>query len=129
MSIFSEAWAAASVNIDTFYGEAWTFQPMAYVGGARKPDPARGPVQIVGALDDPAAFDDPIGKRVAHNTVEQHATTHATLDIASDALPWRPRNHDRAIRAADGAIYEITGVRQDSFARISLRVVRLGAAG
>ena len=128
MSIFSDQWAAASVNVDVFYGEAFTYQPMTHVGGRWIVDPARAAALIVAALDEAAVLSDPLGKRAAANTVSPDASTHAIIDLASTALAYPCKAKDRLQRASDSSWFEVSGVLQDNLARIGLRVVRLGPA-
>lgn len=130
LSRFAEEWMDASSNIDDIFGEAFFYTPMMYAGGRHSPDPTRPEVLIVAALDEKAGMSEPIGQRnasgMSKGIVNQHATTELSINIASDAIPYEPRSKDRLVRERDGAIFEISGVLQDNFARIDLRVFMLG---
>lgn len=129
-SLFAQEWAAASTNIDDYYGAPFLFLPMAHIGGKWIADADRAAAAISAALDETAALSDPVGQRnaagMSKDIVATHATSFAMIDIASDALPYPPRNKDRLQRVEDGMVYEVSAVLQDNFARIGLRVVRLG---
>lgn len=133
MSTFAQEWASASANIDTFFGEAFNYMPMALIGGKMIVDASRGAMAITAAFDSAAAVDDVIGQRnmsgVSKDVASKIATMHATVDIASSALPYPPRAKDRLTRLVDGAIFEVSAVLQDDFARITLRVMKIGIPG
>lgn len=133
LSRFAEEWASASSNIDDIFGEAFTYYPMSYIGGKTVDDMERATVQIIAALDEKAVFAEPIGQRnaagMSKGIVSQHSTTEMAIDIASEALPYSPRAKDRLVRARDNAVFEVTGVLQDNFARIVLRAIYLGECG
>jgi hypothetical protein len=130
MSLFAQEWAAASSNIDDLYGDPFLYHPMTLSGGKWIVDVSRAAAAITAALDETAAISDPVGQRnaagMSKDIVASHATSFAMIDIASDALPYPPRAKDRLQRVADGMVYEVSAVLQDNFARIGLRVVRLG---
>ncbi len=129
MSRFADAWTTASRNIDAYFGEAFTFKPIAYVGGKYGPDPARSAVAITAAFDSGAALDKQEGvhgSRVVRDLAADVATMHANIDLATDALPYAPVVKDRLTRQSDGAVFEVSAVLQDDFARITLRVMKVG---
>ena len=92
ISRFAEEWAAASSNIDDIFGEAFSYIPMAYIGGRTVNDYDRPSVDIIAALDEKSTISEPIGQRnasgMSKGIVNQHSTTEAAIDIASDALPY-----------------------------------------
>lgn len=130
-SFFKEEWEAASSNIDVYFGEGFTYRPMKLVAGRIAPDPSRAIVLLTAALTDSARIFDPVGERnasgMSKNVSSSLGASEAVIDLAVEALPYAPQSKDRIERSADGAVFEVTGVLADDFARLKLRVAKMGA--
>ncbi len=126
-SVFAAAWRDASPAIDAVFGTLFRYQPMmpGPSGGRPVPDPSRPVTEITGALTERPvdAYPETRGRRAS--VVAQEATSDSSIDIANMALPFAPKNGDRLVSLATGAVYEVNGPEPDGIARTQLRVVLL----
>lgn len=128
-SIFAKAWGRAAANIDTYFGEDFTYQPMSHAGGRYAADITRPPTDITAACYQVPVFSALVGKRTASNTVAEVSSSHIIIDLARGALPYAWKGKDRLTRTDTGEIFEINGLLDDELlrddTRLKLRVQRL----
>ncbi|MDB5596283.1 MAG: hypothetical protein JWM36_3244 [Hyphomicrobiales bacterium] len=127
MSSFDAMWKTATRAIDTTFGDPFVFIPMAVLKGRPVPDATRPETPLVAAFMSHAEELDAEGKRVAANTVSPFSTETISIDFAADALPEAPRLGDRLQHVASGRLFEISSVRPDEVARITVGVFRKGS--
>jgi hypothetical protein len=122
-------WAGVLASDLEFFGEAFTFRPMARVDGRTGADAERAETAIVAAIDDAASMNDPIGQRnssgMSKGLMSQHATSQVMIDFPTAGLAYAPRASDRLVRASNGAIYEVSAIQSDGWGRTVVRCMRL----
>jgi hypothetical protein len=128
-SAFADAWSRAAPDIDARFGSLFLYQPMAPdpLGGRPIPDPGRAApaAPIVGALGEVPVFAYPDTRSRKQSTVAQESQQDSSIDIATAALPYAPRDGDRLTDCDTGAVYQVAGLAPDGIARIQLRVIKL----